>query len=103
MNLRIGTSEIGGTFYTQALALKEILKNTPDLPPIAIIESTAGASIENALRLEAGDLDLAFISAPWVSAAKKGVSPFTASLDLKTVAPMNLGPNFFVALSLIHI
>ena len=97
MNLRIGTSEIGGTFYTQALALKNILKNVRSLPPVAIIESTAGASIENALRLEAGELDLAFISAPWVSAAKKGVAPFATSLDLKTVAPMNLGPNFFVA------
>lgn len=96
MSLRIGASEIGGTFYAQALALKEILKDQNDLPDVEIVASTAGASIENALRLEAGDIDLAFISAPWVAAATRGRAPFSAALDLKTVAPMNLGPNFFV-------
>jgi TRAP transporter TAXI family solute receptor len=97
MFLRVGVSEPGGTFYTQALALRDVFKDLPGLPSIEVVESRAGASIENALRLESGDLDMAFISAPWVAAAIKGVSPFARRLDLRTVAPMNLGPNFFVA------
>jgi len=97
MTIRIGASERGGTFYTQALALKEVFGRVPALPPIEIVESEVGASIENAIRLDADALDLAFISAPWVAAGKNGTAPFSHRIDLKTVAPMNLGPNFFIA------
>ncbi len=96
MTIRIGASEIGGTFYTQALALKKCFASVPSLPNVEVVESHLGASIENAHRLESGDLDFAFISAPWVAAAKRGTTPFSRSLDLKTVAPMNIGPNFFI-------
>ena len=97
MPLRIGASEVGGTFYTQALALKAILDRVSELPPVEVVESRVGASIENASRLHDGVLDMAFISAPWVAAAKTGTAPFVRTIELKTVAPMNLGPNFFVA------
>jgi TRAP transporter TAXI family solute receptor len=97
MPIRIGTSEPRGSFYTQAQALKVVFDRIPSLSPVEVVESNVGASIENAYRLEAGDLELGFISAPWVAAAKKGVPPFSHSIDLKTVAPMNVGPNFFVA------
>ena len=96
MTIRIGASEIGGTFYTQALALKKCFASVPSLPNVEVVKSHLGASIENAHRLESGDLDFAFISAPWVAAAKRGTTPFSRSLDLKTVAPMNIGPNFFI-------
>jgi TRAP transporter TAXI family solute receptor len=96
MAIRIGTSEPRGSFYTQAQALKTVFDRIPSLSPVQVVESNVGASIENAYRLEAGDLELGFISAPWVAAAKKGVPPFSHSIDLKTVAPMNVGPNFFV-------
>ena len=96
MTIRIGASEIGGTFYTQALALRKVFSRLPALPPVEIVESQVGASIENSIRLDVGALDFAFISAPWVAAAKNGTAPFLRSIDLKTVAPMNVGPNFFV-------
>jgi uncharacterized protein len=96
MTIRIGASEVGGTFYTQALALKEVFSRARALPPADVVESQVGASIENAIRLDAGELDFAFVSAPWVAAASKGVAPFSRAIDLKTVVPMNLGPNFFV-------
>jgi TRAP transporter TAXI family solute receptor len=54
-------------------------------------------SIENANRLEAGEIDFGFISAPWVVAAKQGTAPFTRAIDIRVAAPMNLGPNFFIA------
>src|SRR5437016_4738285 len=96
MPIRIGTSERGGTFHTQAMALASVLGRVPSLPPVEVVESLVGASIENANRLDAGALDVGFVSAPWVAAAKKGEAPFTRSIDLKTMVPMNLGPNFFV-------
>ena len=83
MTIRIGASEIGGTFYTQALALKKCFASVPSLPNVEVVKSHLGASIENAHRLESGDLDFAFISAPWVAAAKRGTTPFSRSLDLK--------------------
>ena len=97
MSIRLGVSEVGGTFHMQALALKEICSQIADLPPLELVVSNVGASIENAIRLDAGDLDIAFISAPWVAAARKAETPFSRRIDLRTVAPMNLGPNFFVA------
>jgi len=96
MPIRVGASEQGGTFYTQALALKVVLGRVAQLPSVDVVESLVGASIENANLLEVGALDFAFISAPWVAAAKNATAPFSRSIDLKTVAPMNLGPNFFV-------
>src|SRR5262245_56359630 len=97
MPIRIGTGEYGGTFYTQGLALKSVLERAPRIPAIEVVESPLGMSIENALRLDAAEIDFAFISAPWVAAARKGQPPFTRSIDLRVVAPMNLGPNFFIA------
>ncbi len=97
MPIRIGTGEHGGTFYTQGLALKSVLERAPRIPAVEIVELPLGMSIENAIRLDAGEIDFAFISAPWVAAARKGQPPFTRPIDLRVAAPMNLGPNFFVA------
>jgi TRAP transporter TAXI family solute receptor len=95
--IRIGTGERGGTFYTQGLALKAALERIPRTPRVEVVESPAGISIENSYRLDAGDIDFGFISAPWVAAARQGAAPFTHAIDLRIAAPMNLGPNFFVA------
>jgi TRAP transporter TAXI family solute receptor len=97
MPIRIGTGERGGTFYTQGLALKAALERIPGNPGIEVVESPSGVSIENANRLDAGDIDFGIISAPWVAAARKGTVPFTQAIDLRIAAPMNLGPNFFIA------
>src|SRR5258708_7954114 len=71
-SIRIGTGERGGTFYTQGLGLKAAMERIPRTPRIQAVESPAGFSIENAYRLDAGDIDFRFISAPWVAAAKQG-------------------------------
>lgn len=99
MPIRIGTGEHGGTFYTQGLALQSVLEGAPRIPAIEVVESPLGMSIENAIRLDAGEVDFAFISAPWVAAARKGQPPFTRAIDVRAAAPMNLGPNFFIALA----
>jgi TRAP transporter TAXI family solute receptor len=97
MLIRIGTGESGGTFYTQGLALKAALERSPRLPPVEVVESRAAVSIENAVRLDAGEIELGIISAPWVASAARGTHPFDRPIDLRVAAPMNIGPNFFVA------
>ena len=97
MPIRIGTGERGGTFHTQGLALKAALARDPSIPAIEVVESPSGISIENANRLHAREIDFGFVSAPWVAAARKGEPPFDHPIDLRVAAPMNVGPNFFVA------
>jgi TRAP transporter TAXI family solute receptor len=96
MPLRIGTGERGGTFFTQGMALKAALERDPQAPLVEVLESPGGVSIENANRLDAGNIEFGFISAPWVAAALQGAPPFPHPIDLRIAAPMNVGPNFFV-------
>jgi len=97
MSIRIGVSERNGTFFNQGMALKKILDRVPELRPIEIVESAVGASIENVELLDAGNIEFGFVSKPWVAAATRASPPFARSIDLRTVLPMNVGPNFFVA------
>ncbi len=93
--LRIGTAERDSTFLSQGHALKAVLERNPALTPIAVSIS-AHASVENANRLDAGDIDLGFMAANWIGRAKNGEAPFAKKIDLRMVAPMNAGPLFFV-------
>jgi TRAP transporter TAXI family solute receptor len=94
--IRIGTAERNSTFLSQGLALKAVLDSVPGLGPVAVSE-TAQASIQNALRLEADELEFGFMAANWVGRAKNGEPPFTTPIDLRMAAPMNAGPLFFIA------
>jgi TRAP transporter TAXI family solute receptor len=95
MALRIGTAEADSTFLGQGRALKIVLDRVPSLGPVDVSISKT-ASIENANRLAAGDIDLGFMAANWIGRAKTGETPFAQSIDLRMVAPMNAGPLFFV-------
>ena len=53
MTIRIGTSERDGTFYSQGRALKILFERRPALAPVEVLASNS-ASMENALRLDAG-------------------------------------------------
>lgn len=89
MPTRIGTSERDGTFFTQGLALKAALDQ------IEVLE-TPGASVANAERLDAGTIDFGFMAANWVPRAIRGEPPFRQPIALRVVAPMNVGPLFFI-------
>lgn len=95
MPTRIGTSERDGTFFTQGLALKTVLDAESALRPVEVLE-TPGASVENAERLESGAIDFGFMAANWVPRAIRGEPPFAQPLALRIVAPMNVGPLFFI-------
>ena len=94
--LRIGTAERDSTFLSQGYALKAVLECNPALAPIEVSIS-AHASVENAGRLDGGDIDFGFMALNWIGRAKNGEAPFVKKIDLRMVAPMNAGPLFFVA------
>ena len=95
MVIRIGTAERDGTFHSQGLTLKAMLDRRRSLGPIEVLESRS-ASIENANRLHAGEIELGFMASNWIGRAKNGEPPFTQPIDIRMVAPMNAGPLFFV-------
>jgi TRAP transporter TAXI family solute receptor len=93
--MKIGTAEPDSTFLTQGEALKVVLQKAA-LGPVEVVVSLA-ASIENARKIGSGDLDFGFMAANWIGRALRGEKPFEAPISLRMVAPMNLGPMFFIA------
>ncbi len=96
MTIRIGTSERDGTFHSQGRALATILAGQPQLGAIEVLESHS-ASVDNAKRLHAGEIELGFMASNWIGRAKRGEAPFDQPVDLRMAAPMNAGPLFFIA------
>src|SRR5580693_7148179 len=94
--VRIGTAEPDSTFLSQGFALKTVLERVPVLTPVDV-STSARASVENANRLEANDIDFGFMASNWIGRARNGEAPFTQKVDLRMVAPMNAGPLFFIA------
>ena len=98
MTIRIGTSERAGTFNSQGLALKAVFERHKSLKPIEVLESNS-ASIENASRLQAGEIEFGFMASNWIGRARNGEAPFAQPIDIRMVAPMNAGPMFFITRS----
>ena len=94
--VRIGTAEPDSTFLSQGFALKTVLDRVPTLAPVEV-GTSAHASVENANRLAANDIDFGFMASNWIGRARNGEAPFTQKIDLRMVAPMNAGPLFFIA------
>jgi len=92
MTIRIGTSEEGGTFNLQGKALGEILQSSFDVEVLPV----EGSSVANAKRLHAGELELGFSASNWVGRAMRGEEPFDEPIDIRMVAPANVGPMFFI-------
>jgi TRAP transporter TAXI family solute receptor len=95
VTIRIGTSERDGTFHSQGRALKTILDRHTRLRPVDVLESKS-ASVDNAERLQAGEIELGFMASNWIGRAQRGEAPFVAPVDLRMAAPMNAGPLFFI-------
>ena len=95
MVVRIGTAERDSTFLSQGNALRTVLERDAALAPVDVSVS-GDASVENANRLDAGEIEFGFMASNWIGRAKNGESPFAGPIDLAMVAPMNAGPLFFV-------
>jgi uncharacterized protein len=98
MAVRLGTSEHGGTFYTQGSAFAELFNRGRDEAERCVVE-TSDASIHNANLLDQGKLEFGFMASNWIGRAKDATSPFTHRIALRMVAPANAGPMFFVKLA----
>ena len=98
MMIRIGTSELGGTFYTQGQAIAELFNRERGETDNCVVQ-TSDASIHNAELLDRGDLEFGFMASNWIGRAKNATAPFTKQIALRMVAPANAGPMCFVRLA----
>jgi len=98
MTLRIGTSEFGGTFHSQGAAIAELFNRTRSEEEKCVVDTTL-ASIDNANRLDKGEIEFGFMASNWIGGAKDGTAPFNRAIALRMVAPANAGPIFFVTLA----
>jgi len=98
MAVRIGTSEHGGTFYTQGAALAELFNRRRSENDRCVVQTT-DASIHNAEQLDRGELEFGFMASNWIGRAKDATPPFTKKIALRMVAAANAGPMFFVKLA----
>ena len=98
MPIRMGTSELGGTFYTQGLAFAELF-NRGGAQADPCVVKTSDASIHNAEQLDRGELEFGFMASNWIGRAKDAVAPFTKKIAIRMVAPANAGPMCFVKLA----
>ena len=90
--IRLGTSEIGGTFHMQGEAVANCLKATHEIE----VYPFDGSSVACANGLHANQLDIGFSASNWVGRAMRGEAPFEQPIDIRMVAPANVGPMFFV-------
>jgi uncharacterized protein len=98
MAFRMGTSEYGGTFYTQGAAFAELFNRDRAAGDQCVIQ-TSDASIHNAEQLDRGELEFGFMASNWIGRAKDATAPFKNKIALRMVAPANAGPMCFVKLA----
>jgi TRAP transporter TAXI family solute receptor len=98
MSIRMGTSEHGGTFYTQGLAIVELFNRGRSDGDKCVVR-TSDASIHNAEQLDRGELEFGFMASNWIGRAKDAAPPFKSKIALRMVAPANAGPMCFVKLA----
>ena len=92
MAIRIGTSELGGTFNMQGEAVAALLRKKHEVE----IFPSDGASVASANGLHAGKLDFGFSAANWVGRALRGEDPFVQPIDIRMAGPANVGPMFYI-------
>jgi uncharacterized protein len=98
MALKMATSELGGTFYTQGSAFAELFnRGRAEGDKCVVIASHA--SIHNAEQLDRGEIEFGFMASNWIGRAKDGIPPFDRKIEVRMVAPANAGPMFFVTLA----
>jgi TRAP-type uncharacterized transport system substrate-binding protein len=74
MTIRIGTSERDGTFHSQGRALQTIFERRAALAPAVVLEANS-ASMENAQRLDAGEIEFGFMASNWIGRSRSPWRP----------------------------
>jgi TRAP transporter TAXI family solute receptor len=91
----MGTSEYGGTFYTQGQAIAELFNRGRSGADRCVVQ-TSDASIHNAEQLDRGELEFGFMASNWIGRANNATAPFIRPIAVRMVAPANAGPMCFV-------
>jgi uncharacterized protein len=92
--IRIGTSEVDGTFWSEGKAIAELFERDHGIA--SDILDAGQASIENGQRLDAGLIDLGFMASNWIGRAYRADAPFETPVQIRNVAPANSGAMFFI-------
>ncbi|MGY9006692.1 MAG: TAXI family TRAP transporter solute-binding subunit [Alphaproteobacteria bacterium] len=92
--IRITSSDLLSTFYTQARDIGAVLVEEGLATEVEVMESTG--SVMNAERTVTGDAEIGFMASNWVPRAVSGSAPFTAPVPVAIATPLNTGPLFFV-------
>ncbi len=95
-NMRIGTAEENSTFMTQGQAIQALSEEMGLGEKVEILASPF-ASTQNAARLDDGEIEFGFMASNWIGRALNGEAPFDRQIALRMVAPMNVGPLYFIA------
>lgn len=98
MALRIGTSTAGSTFYTQGSAIATLVNRGGLVGNMKVIETNL-ASVDNANRLDRGEIEFGFMASNWIGLAWDGTPPFDRKIALRMASPANAGPIFFITLA----
>ncbi len=96
MAITIGTSEVNGTFYTEATAIGTIAMREGIFEDV-VVHANPAASVGNAEHLESGEIAFGFLAANWIGRAARGEAPFGHPIAVRMVSPANSGPMFFIA------
>lgn len=92
--IRIGTSEVDGTFWSEGTAIAGLLER--DYGIASDILDAGQASIENGQRLDTGLIELGFMASNWIGRAYRADAPFESPVQIRNVAPANSGAMFFI-------
>ncbi|MBI2358658.1 MAG: TAXI family TRAP transporter solute-binding subunit [Deltaproteobacteria bacterium] len=98
MALRIGASTAGSTFYTQGAAIADLVTRSGLAGEVRVIETNL-ASVDNANRLDKGEIEFGLMASNWIGLAKDGRPPFDHKIALRMASPANAGPIFFITLA----
>lgn len=95
MGIRIGANIVGSTYNEQGLALKKMIDEKSDIGPAEVF-TTDVTSPRGAEKLGTGEIDIGLNASNWVARAVNGEPPFTQKIDIRMVAPVNVGAPFFM-------
>ena len=91
--IRIGTSEKGGTFWTEGEAIATLLER--DCGIASDILDAEQASIENARRLDSRLIEFGFMASNWIGRAYRGDAPFEGPVGSEWLWQQILGRCFY--------
>jgi len=93
--IALATSDVESPYHIQGLALGALWREKRVVDDVMPLFTSGG--FENARLLARHRADCGFLSSNWLARASMGAFPFDKPQPLMLMAPINIGPLFFVA------